>query len=897
MDGWSMRIIAGEITTGYRMAFAGGAISLGDEPNAFIAHAARHRSWIDGGGADTQVAWWTRRLAGHRGMIELPLDFPRPAKPSSHGALESRTLDSRSCERIARLAATCRATPFMVHLAAFLLLLRQHGAGDDPVVAIPVANRHLPGTDGLVGTLVNTLPFRFDLPDGGNFTTLLERIRQETLAMLDNQDAPFERIIDAVKPERGPDHPPIAQVMFDHQEMPIAECWPDGVICRPAIIHRGGTQFDLSMLVNVFPDHQQLAMEYRTDLFRPETIASMLDRHLAVLERICDDPHRRIADMTRPSADDLRFLDAVSFGPARPDFTGTPVPELIARRVALHPDRCAVSDASGNIDYGTLGGLSGQVAAALRKSGLEPGMRIAILLERDRFLPAVLLAVWKCGATYVPLDPSNPKPRMELILSDQAPIRVLVSASLTGLLPEGADALVYESLPLASIPHGPVETTGTAYVIHTSGSTGKPKGVAVGHRALANFLRSMAETPGFTEADHLLAVTTVSFDISLLELFLPLITGGRVTIARSGEAADAAALASRIGSDGITVMQATPATWRLLLDSGWKGSPALKILCGGEAMDAGLARRLASTGCQLWNLYGPTETTVWSTCWRVPEDFARIQIGGPIANTGIHVLGPDGSARPPGVTGELWISGEGLADGYWNDPALTATRFRTITGHSGRQITAYSTGDLARWTPGGGLECHGRLDGQVKVRGFRVELGEIEAALASHPAVSQARVALRGDKPETVRLLAWVTLRGGDDRTIITRLRPHLSARLPSHMIPADIGVLASFPLGASGKVDLSQLSDPAPSPRPAEETDESTARMIAIWNGLLGRADVHPDDDWFHIGGHSLLALRLFARIHGDFGKQLPLSAILDHSTPRALARLIAEPPETHRA
>ena len=896
MDGWSMRIIAREIALGYRMAAGANLISPGTESADFATHAARHRSWIESGGADSQIAWWTRQLAGHRGTIHLPLDFPRPAKASFEGALESRTLGSL-CDRITRLAESRRATPFMVHLAAFLMHLRQHGAGDDLVVAIPVANRHLPGTDGLVGTLVNTLPFRFVLRGGEDFLSLLERVRVETLAMLDNQDAPFERIIDALKPERGSDHSPIAQVMFDHQEIPIAERWPDGVVCRPANIHRGGSQFDFSLLLNVFSDHQQLAVEYRTDLFRRETVASMLDRHLSMLGRICDDPRRSVADLSCLAPDDLGFLDARNQGPVRPEFMEASVPDLIARRIALHPERRAVADAGGHMDYATLGTHSDRVANALRKSGLEPGMRIAVLLERDRFLPAVLLAVWKCGAAYVPLDPSNPKARMELILADQSPIRVLVSESLLGLLPDGTDALVYESLAMDPAPHEPVRNSGTAYLIHTSGSTGKPKGVAVGHRALANFLCSMSETPGFTEADHLLAITTVSFDISLLELFLPLIAGGSVTIARSGEAADAAALASRIVSDDITVMQATPATWRLLLDSGWKGSPTLKILCGGEAMELRMARRLAPLGCELWNLYGPTETTVWSTCWRVPENPTSVRIGRPIANTGIHVLGPDGSPRPPGVTGELWISGAGLAEGYWNDPALTAMRFGTITDHHGRAIMAYSTGDSARWTMDGGLECLGRLDGQVKIRGFRVELGEIEAALAAHPAVTQARVALRGGKTDAARLVAWVTLRNERDSTTINELRQHLASRLPSHMIPADLGVIESFPLGASGKVDVSRLAEPSPYLRPVEETDETTARVLSIWSELLGRGDVHPDDDWFHVGGHSLLALRLFARIHGEFGKQLPLSVIIDHSTPRALGRAIGNTSDMSRA
>ncbi len=891
MDGWSMRILARELAHGYLLALEDKPIEHGRDAPDFRAHAARHRAWIDGGGADDQIAWWKDKLAGHSGTIDLPLDFSRPAKPSFKGSIETETLPQELCDAISRLAAQHHATPFMVHLAAFVVLLRQHGAGDDLVSAIPVANRHLPGTGGVVGTLVNTLPFRIGLDGGESFSSLLDRVRGEGLAMLDNQDAPFERIVAELKAGRSADHAPIAQVMFDHQEMPIAERWPGGVTCRPGNIHRGGTQFDLSLLLNAFSDHQQLAIEYRTDLFLPETIATMLDRHLALLARICGQPERSVADLSVPAGNDAAFLDARTNGPKRPGFGTSSTPELIARRIALHPSRRAVADADGWMDYATLGEVSDRVAAGLAKAGLRPGMRMAVLPDRDRNLPAVLLGVWKCGAAYVPLDPSNPKTRLATILEDMAPIKVLVSESRLDLLPEGADTIICENL----IREAPDKTAGAefdisraAYVIHTSGSTGRPKGVVVGHRALANFLLSMAETPGFTEADRLLAVTTVSFDISLLEMFLPLVTGGAVTISPSGEAADAEALATRLRTGGITVMQATPATWRLLLDSGWRGSPTLKILCGGEAMEPDLARRLAPLGCQLWNLYGPTETTVWSTCWRVPTDARDVGIGAPIANTGVHVLGPDGSPRPPGVTGELWISGIGLADGYWNDPDMTSARFRTITDHRGHRLRAYATGDLAKWSADGTLECLGRGDGQVKIRGFRVELGEIEAALASHPAVSQARVALRGDRPESRRLVAWVKLSDASTAPDPTSFKRFLAERLPAHMIPADLGRVDSFPLGPSGKVDVSRLDDPAPCPRPAEEVDATTRKLIDLWNDLLGRTDVHPDDDWFQTGGHSLLALRLFSMISDGFGPRLPLSAILENPTPRGLARAI---------
>jgi acyl-CoA synthetase (AMP-forming)/AMP-acid ligase II len=335
-------------------------------------------------------------------------------------------------------------------------------------------------------------------------------------------------------------------------------------------------------------------------------------------------------------------------------------------------------------------------------------------------------------------------------------------------------------------------------------------------------------------------------------------------------------------------MQATPATWRMLLDSHWKGSQNLKILCGGEALDPELASILATKGCQCWNLYGPTETTVWSTCWRVHSSPAAIRIGKPIANTAIHILADDGSTPPPGIAGALWISGAGLADGYWNRPDLTKSAFARITTAAGTELPAYHTGDLARWHDDGTLECLGRSDGQVKIRGFRVETGEIDAAITSHPDVSQAKATLRGSPP---RLVAWYTSTTASSPPSVDSLRAFLADRLPAYMIPADIACIGGFPLNSSGKVDVSALPDPESSARETGPLSPTEETLIHIWCELLARPSIHPDDNWFHIGGHSLLALRLFARIHQTFDRRLPLSVILDQPTPRTLARIIDQP------
>jgi len=882
-DGWSLRILANELAASY----AGRPIE--PEVVSYPDFAAAHRVWTDSGSIDGQIEYWKKRLAGHPGMLHLPTDFPRPHMPSSEGGLIAVTLPADLCDRVAAIARSRRTTPFAVHLAAFLLLLRQHGAGHDPVVAIPVANRNRAESAGIVGTLVNTLPFRMTLEHDETFASLLDRVTRASFEMQENQDAPFEKIIEAVKPDRATDHAPLAQVMFDHQEIPIADAWPDGLSCKPHTAHRGAAQFDLSLLLTAFDDHQQLAFEYRKDLFLGETISAMMDRHLANLERICGDPTAK-ASIGLTDADRRRLME-LSNGPERPAFRNRTTLDLVAERVAMHPHRHAVGAGDGQFTYQELAEHSDRLASSLQRAGVRHGDRVAVLLERDRELPAALLAVWKAGAAYVPLDRANPPERLRLVLSDQDPLHVLVSPNLADHLPQGTRMILHEEeLPESAgdASFAPISHGDTAYVIHTSGSTGRPKGVVVSHGALANFLLSMAESPGFTEADRLLAVTTVSFDISTLEIFLPLVTGGSVEIATTETARDGHSLMEVMAASGVTVMQATPATWRLLLDAGWRGSPDMKILCGGEAMDPPLAARLAEMGCQLWNLYGPTETTVWSTIWRVPHKPDRVRIGRPVANTGVHVLAEDGTLLPPGVPGQLWISGAGLADGYWNRHDLTGRKFAPIVTAGGETVRAYQTGDIARWHGDGTLECLGRSDGQVKIRGFRVELGEIEAVLASHPRVGQAKVALRGTSPATERLVAWIIARPGGPAPEPAGLRDFLSERLPVYMLPADYGIIDRFPLNPNGKVDATRLPDPESSVRPEVPLTPTERRLAAIWSELLERPSIHPDDNWFHIGGHSLLALRLFARIHQETGRRIPLSAILDHPTPRTLAEVI---------
>ena len=892
-DGWSMRVLIRDLAACY------GAYSQGKQPAPpppapdYLDYAAWHRHWIDSGAANARIAYWKERLAGHPGVMDLATDFPRPSKPSSKGGAVEKVVPPHLAKRVAALAKATRSTPFMIQLAAFLLMLRRHGGGDDQVLAVPVANRNHAAAGNLVGTLVNTLPFRLTLAPEETFTSLLKRVREAAFEMQAAQDAPFERIIDAVRPERARDRSPLAQVMFDHQELPLAENWAGGLRCRPYLAHRGAVQFDLSLIYFVLADRQQLILEYRSDLFLHETAAAMLDRYLATLNALSHHPERPIREIDSLAENDHRKLIDTGQGPVRRGFLRKTTPSLISVTAARLRKRTAVVCGGDSLDYADLEARSSALAVSLQSRGVRPGDRVALMLERDLLLPIALLAVWKAGAAYVPLDPANPPERLALVLEDQAPVHVLVSPGLADRLPEGTTSIVLDRSMLSGkgAPRNPLpQASDPAYIIYTSGSTGRPKGVVVSHGALANFLLSMAEQPGFEEGQRLLAVTTVSFDISALEIFLPLVTGGTVDLVPGKTSRDPAALLLRLESTRPDLMQATPATWRMLMDAGWQGSPELKILCGGEAMDLPLAKRLVRMGRETWNMYGPTETTVWSTLWRVPEHPERISIGHPIANTGIHIAGEDGAPAPPGVPGELLISGAGLAEGYWKEPELTAGRF--VHGNPlmpGPDSKLYRTGDLARWHADGTLECLGRSDGQVKVRGFRVELGEIDAALLSHLGVAEAATVLTS--PDQ-RLVAWY-------RPISAALDPaelnaHLRERLPDYMVPAPLIAIDRMPLTSSGKIDRKALAA-----RALPEGEVLSARgtgnpleveLADIWGDVLDCRGVRPEDDFFALGGHSLLAARLVAEVSRRIGLTVPLDWLFDRPTPAGMAEQIRQ-------
>jgi amino acid adenylation domain-containing protein len=576
-------------------------------------------------------------------------------------------------------------------------------------------------------------------------------------------------------------------------------------------------------------------------------------------------------------------------------YPGACLHELLADQASRAPEAVALECRGQRLTYGQLDARANQLAHHLHRLGVGPEVLVGICLERSLEMVVGLLGILKAGGAYVPIDPAYPAERQEYMLShSQAPV-VVTQQTLREQLPLGDAHVVSldgESREIAALPDEapavPADPEQLAYLIYTSGSTGKPKGVQICHRALVNFLCTMQRRPGLTADDVLLAVTTLSFDIAGLELYLPLITGARVVIASAQTGSDPRALAELLRRSGATVMQATPTTWRMLVESGWDGGPALKGLCGGEALPAALAEQLVGLRVELWNMYGPTETTIWSTCSRVRKS-EPITIGRPIANTSLYILDSQMHPVPVGVAAELWIGGDGMARGYRGRPDLTAERFvpDPFVGSAGARI--YRTGDLARYREDGNVEYLGRIDHQVKVRGFRIELGEIETVLSSHAAVASAMVVARhGDRE--AELAAYVI--PGGVPVAAQSLRQFLAHKLPAYMVPTTVTILEAFPLTANGKVDRKALPEPT---RERSDDHELVAprtplerRLAAIWQRELGIAPIGVTDNFFDLGVTSIVAASLFAAIEHDLGDKLPLGAIFRAPTIEALASLL---------
>ena len=899
-DGWSMSILVSELLQLHDDFAAGRPARRAGPGVSYLDYAAWQREYLTDGHLKDQIAYWTAQLAGAT-PIELPTDRPRSSQRSSRGDFVPLLIPEELQHALAMLGAAHGTTLFMVLLAAFEVVLHRHTGSTDLVVGIPCANRNHLASEELIGSLVNTLALRLRFDPDQPFLDLLGEVRGVALDAYAHQDLPFERLVSLLPVERRAGESPVISVMFDFQNAQVSGLEGSRLQVRPAEISRAAAQFDLSLLVFDTEIGRTARIEYRADLFDRTSIERLLGHYLGVLQQVVRDPAQSPARIPLFAPGEREALLAAC-GPRDEDLPpARTVPQAVAAVARAGGSRMALKDDARMMSYQELERASDRLAHQLRRLGAGPGERVAVILERECGLVVTLLAVLKSGAAYVPLDPSYPADRIGYVLEDCRPCVVVTREAWVSQLPAALQSRCHclDSDELRPDDDAPFDAVGgpVAYVLYTSGSTGRPKGVAVGTAALSNFLRSMAHTPGIDPSDRVLAITTIAFDIAGLELWLPLTQGAAVRLASTAAAAAPLALIALMADFQPTLMQATPATWRMLLSAHWAGQPGLRMLCGGEALPADLVPPLLQRGASLWNMYGPTETTIWSTVHRVTAaDGIKIPIGRPIDATRLYVLDRVGQLQPRGLPGEIHIAGAGVAEGYFGREDLTAERFMPDPFAASPGARMYRTGDGGRLRADGSFECMPRLDDQIKIRGFRIEPGEIEAVLKEHPALLDAVVVAPEIAPGDRRLAAYfvvVPACSADLAELPEILLGHLQKRLPAYMIPQVLVALPELPKTPNGKIDRKALPAPNFALSPGTEAslaprDPIEAGLAALWQELLAVQPIGVRDNFFRLGGHSLLAMQMFARVQKIYGVVLPPALLFQHPTVEHLAEQI---------
>jgi amino acid adenylation domain-containing protein len=888
-DGWSLGVFAREFEALYRSLEKGQASALPELPIQYADFAYCHRLWMQSRVLEPHLLYWKQKLSDIP-VLQLPTDHPRPVVQRYRGAKKWFKLTRQVREVLSEFSQSHGVTLFMTLLAAFKALLYGYTGQTDFAVGTPVANRNRSELEGLIGFFVNTMVLRTDLSGDPRFVELLGKVKETTLEALTHQDAPFEKVVEAVNPSRDMSYSPLFQVMFAFQNFPWSYVNIAGLTINPELIDAGTSMLDLSLYMWEEEKGLSGSIEYNSDIFDDSTIERMVGHFEVLLGSALANPEKRLSELALLTPSE-RYQLLVTWNHTDADYPRDQCfQRLFEEQVERTPGAIAVICAGESLSYGELNSRANQVAYYLRGLGAQPDSIVGIYVDRSINMAVGLLGILKAGSSYTPLDPGFPKDRIEFMLKDSNAGILITQKGLSNNIEEFSgerisidsdwDKISRESTNNLALISGPEHL---AYVIYTSGSTGKPKGVQIPHKALVNFLYSMMREPGMTAADTVLSVTTMSFDIFGLELYLPLLSGARVVIAEREDTLDGSRLASLINEHNVTVMQATPSTWRLMIEAGWSGNQSLKVICGGEAFPKDLVGPLMERCKELWNLYGPTETTIWSTAYRVKSPDDPILIGLPIANTQTYILDKQLQPLPVGIVGELHIGGDGLSRGYLNRPELTAEKFIAHPFNEDPKARIYKTGDLARYRSDGMIECLGRIDHQVKLRGFRIELGEIEARIKDVDSVRNCVVVVREDHPGDQRLVAYYVDREGQGVSHSDLIK-YLHTKLPDYMVPQQFEKLQAIPLTPNGKVDRKAL------PKPNFEIEaqrnyvppqtESEIAISAIWKQVLKIEKPSIHDNFFELGGHSLLMAQVFSKVKGIGATNVPMIALFQYPT-----------------
>lgn len=931
-DGASCDLFYEELISLYT-AFSNGQPSpLAPLPIQYADFSVWQRQWLQGEILETQVNYWRQKLSGSLSTIQLPYDRPRPPGAqaylgNSRGLMLPKTLN----HALTQLSQQSGATLFMLLLAAFEVFLHRYSGQEDLLISFASAARGQVETERLLGFFSNTLFLRTKLERHLTFRELLDRVRQDCVEAYNHQDIPFEKLVEEIRPEQNQDRSPLFQTKFT-LNLPWSEGrgvttveLPDLKIApQTGYVYPGQTKYDLILVVREQDEGLRTVFDYNADLFDVPTIDRMLGHFQTLLEGIVANREQLISQLPLLTAAERHQL--LEWNDTQTDYPAKCIHQLFEEQVQQTPEAVAVVFEERQLTYQELNARSNQLAHHLQTLGVGTNVLVGICIDRSFNMFVGILGILKAGGVYVPLDPTYPKARLAYMLADSQLSILVTQSSLVSQLPEYTGKLICLDTDWPDIAgrddrNISIDLTieDLAYIIYTSGSTGNPKGVQIGHGTVTNLLTAMQVAPGFTNEDILLGITTISFDMSVPELYLPLIVGAKIVLVSQEIAVDGTRLLDLLDRSQATVVQATPATWQLLLAAGWTGnSKPLKILCGGEALSPTLADRLLARATSVWNMYGPTEATVWATAYEVKASIdprtSSIPLGKPLGNIQTYILDAHRQPVPVGIVGELYIGGDCLATGYLNLPDLTAAKFidnpfdftpeinrgiqdtesALVAKKRFRKKRLYKTGDLARYLPDGNIEYFGRSDNQVKIRGFRIELSEIETALDRHPAISQATVAVREDLPGDRRLVAYYVVNGNTPPTH-NELRDFIAQKVPNYMVPSIFVMLSSLPISPNGKIDQQTLPAPDSNRQVSEDTfvaprNELERQLTQLWQKILGIDSIGIRDNFFELGGHSLIAVRLFAEIEQTWGKNLPLATLFQAQSIEKLADIMSQ-------
>lgn len=902
-DGWSIGIMMQDLSNLYSAYTKGEYISLSKAP-LFSDYAIEQQELAESGSNDETVQYWLDQFKGSDHLLNLPVDHARPALRTYKSHREDFILNSDLANEVKKLGKSTGSSFVTTLLAAFEVFLQQLTGQDEIIVGLPAAGQSATGNYRLVGHCVNLLALR-SFPKGDiSFKAYLKQRRSEVLDAYDHQLFTFGSLLKKLNIARDPSRVPLVPVMFNIDMGLDNDVEFYGLNHKLISNPREYENFELFLNIAGQDAAPTLEWSYNTQLFKESTIKTMMDGFEFLLQELVKEPEILIKNIPLLNAEELtKQLDAWN-NTKYPYPMHTSLHKLITTQAETIPDKTAIIFGEQKVTYKQLNERANQLAHLLIKNGVKKGDRVGFSLDRSAEMVIALLAIMKTGAVYVPLDPQFPLNRINYMLEDSQAVVLLTSQKYKGRYQSSAKELLLEDEWQnlqdydTTAPEVIVDGESLVYILYTSGSTGNPKGVQIAHHNLVNFLTSMQKAPGITADDRLLAVTTISFDIAGLELWLPLLTGAEIILADTATAKDGRALLDVIKKERVTLMQATPYTWRIMLEAGWDENTPVKVICGGEALPQELAQKLLTRASSLWNVYGPTETTVWSTIKQLTKQDKVISIGRPINNTSIYILDKFSKPLAQGVAGEIYIGGDGVAKGYLNRPELTAEKFVEDPFAKQPGAKMYRTGDLGKFLPDGEIECLGRIDAQVKIRGYRIETGEIEFQLEKEIDVKEAVVIARPDQHGVDKLVAFIVVDAdhaitSDGSTQTQSWKNSLKKSVPDYMVPDNFIVIPAMPLTPNGKVDRKALAKHGAAL--AEEGNIYVAprtdieKMVAdIWIEFLGIKKIGVHDNFFELGGHSLIAVKVMARIEKETGKRLPLATLFESPTVEKLAHTL---------